>query len=317
MCIRDRVYVSNTEAHNEVRFEGPGMFGGSTVQGHLAETRITVLSSSGVVPRHLNKHIVYSDLPALTGVKDHSLSTPVGMAVSPDGDTLYVAAFGSAKIGVFSTAALENDTFDPVTDSANYISLTGGGPSGLVLDSARNRLYVLTRFDNTVSVVDLATHGETQRTALYNPEPASVVAGRPFLYDAVNTSSNGEASCASCHIFGDMDDLAWDLGNPDANVTANPIPINLAIAVTSGVFKLPAPINGTGNVADFHPMKGPMTTQTLRGLLGSGAMHWRGDRSNPPGTLALAFDENNSFNNFNVAFPNLLGRESEIDPADM
>ena len=315
--VSGNLYVSNTEAHNEVRFEGPGMFGGSTVQGHLAETRITVLSSSGVVPRHLNKHIVYSDLPALTGVKDHSLSTPVGMAVSPDGGTLYVAAFGSARIGVFSTAALENDTFDPVTDSANYISLTGGGPSGLVLDSARNRLYVLTRFDNTVSVVDLATHGETQRTALYNPEPASVVAGRPFLYDAVNTSSNGEASCASCHIFGDMDDLAWDLGNPDADVTANPIPINLAIAVTSGVFKLPAPINGTGNVADFHPMKGPMTTQTLRGLLGSGAMHWRGDRSNPPGTLALAFDENNSFNNFNVAFPNLLGRESEIDPADM
>ena len=30
------VYVSNTESRNEVRFEGPGVFGGSTVQGHLA-----------------------------------------------------------------------------------------------------------------------------------------------------------------------------------------------------------------------------------------------------------------------------------------
>ena len=37
------LYVSNTEARNEVRFEGPGIFGGSTVQGHLAESRITVL----------------------------------------------------------------------------------------------------------------------------------------------------------------------------------------------------------------------------------------------------------------------------------
>ena len=32
----------------------------------------------------------------------------------------------------------------------------------------------------------------------------------------------------SCHIFGDMDDLAWDLGNPDAAVTKSPIPINMA-----------------------------------------------------------------------------------------
>src|SRR5262249_58752283 len=203
-----KIYVSNTEAHNEVRFEGPGMFGGSTVQGHLAEARITVLSAAGVAPRHLNKHIDYSQLPALPGVKDHSLSTPVGMAVSPDGGTLYVAAFGSAKIGVFSTAALEADTFDPVADSANYIPLTGGGPSGLVLDAAHNRLYVLTRFDNTVSAVDLATHGETQRTAIYNPEPASVVAGRPFLYDAVNTSSNGEASRPSSPTLRAMRDLA-------------------------------------------------------------------------------------------------------------
>ena len=47
-----------------------------------------------------------------------------------------------------------------------------------------------------------------------------------MLYDATQFSGNGEASCASCHIFGDMDDLAWDLGNPDNAVTTSPIPIN-------------------------------------------------------------------------------------------
>jgi hypothetical protein len=114
-----------------------------------------------------------------------------------------------------------------------------------------------------------------------------------------------------------MDDLGWDLGNPDDDVKANPIPINLAIAITGNVIHLPTPINGTGKVNDFHPMKGPMTTQTLRGLLGSGAMHWRGDRSSPPGTAASAFDEVNSFNNFNGAFVALVGRDSQIDPADM
>ena len=311
------LYVSNTEARNERLFEGPGIFGGSTVQGHLAESRITIVSGTSVVPRHLNTHIDYDDLPAAAGVKDHSLATPTGIAVSPDGATLYVAAFGSSRIGVLDTAALAAGTFDPTVASAGYIPVSGGGPSGLVLDAPRGRLYVLTRFDDAVAVLDVASGTELAHLPLHNPEPASVVEGRPFLYDAVNTSSNGEASCASCHIFGDMDDLAWNLGNPDDAVKHNPIPVNLGIAIVSGFLTLPTPINGTGEVDDFHPMKGPMTTQTLRGLQGSGAMHWRGDRATPPGTAASAFDEENSFNNFNAAFVGLVGRDSEIDPADM
>ncbi len=133
------VYVSNTDAHNEVRFEGPGIFGGHTVQGHLAEARITVLAGSSVAPRHLNKHIDYSKLAGSAGfdpsAKTHSLSMPLDMAVTPDGNTLYVAAFGSSKIGVFATGSLEDDSFDPVAASANYIPVSGGGPSGLALDS--------------------------------------------------------------------------------------------------------------------------------------------------------------------------------------
>ena len=35
------------------------------------------------------------------------------MAVSSDGATLYVAAFGSSEVGVYDTHALENDTFVP------------------------------------------------------------------------------------------------------------------------------------------------------------------------------------------------------------
>ena len=45
-----KLYVSNTEAFNHVRFEGPGQFGGHTVQGHLAEARITVISGTNVTP---------------------------------------------------------------------------------------------------------------------------------------------------------------------------------------------------------------------------------------------------------------------------
>src|SRR5262249_40685492 len=43
--VSGKVYVANTEAFNLERFEGPGVFAGSTVRGHLQESRITVLGS--------------------------------------------------------------------------------------------------------------------------------------------------------------------------------------------------------------------------------------------------------------------------------
>src|SRR5216684_3298712 len=322
--VSGHLYVSNTESRNQNRFEGPGVFAGHTVQGHLAEARISVISGSAVTPIHLNKHIDYSKLAGSPGfdpaAKQHSLSMPLDMAVSGNGKTLYVTAFGSSRIGVFDTAALENNTFDPVTASANYLSVSGGGPSGVVLDEARNRLYVLTRFDDSVKVIDLAAKAEIAQLPLPNPEPASVVQGRPMLYDATRFSGNGEASCASCHIFGDMDDLAWDLGNPDNTVTSNPIPINFgdqaSIDLGKVLFNFRGPINGTGNPNVFHPMKGPMTTQTLRGLKNSGAMHWRGDRSN--GFFGIdPVDSNLSFNNFIVAFQGLVGSVDQPSAAEM
>ena len=297
--VTGKVYVTNADARNETRFEGPGIFGGSTVQGHLAEYRITVLDGSSVLPRHLNKHIDYSIRPAPAGVKDNSLATPLDMAITSDGSTMYVAAFGSSKIGVFNTSEIENNTFTP--NSANHISVTGGGPSGVVLDETRHRLYVSTRFDNGISVINTDTRTEIDHPSLYNPEPASILNGRRFLYDAYFTSSNGEAACASCHIFGDFDSLAWDLGNPDDTVLHNPNPFRV------GPFIDP----------DFHPMKGPMTTQSLRGMANHGPMHWRGDRTggNDPGGDPL--DSNAAFNKFNVAFAGLLGRTGPLSTSDM
>jgi len=314
------VYVSNTDSKNTTRFEGVG-FGGETVQGHLAESRITTIRGGMVNPVHLNKHINYKILaghPAFDPTTaSHSLATPTDMQVSHDGSTLYVAAFGSSKIGVFKTAELENDTFNPVTESSNYISVSGGGPAGIVLNEAQDRMFVLTRFDDSLKVIDLASKNEIQAVSLPNPEPASVIQGRPFLYNA-NLSANGEAACASCHIFGDKDELAWDLGQPASGATSDPISINLAIgAQFPTVFgNFQGKVNGTGATAIFHPMKGPMTTQTLRGLANSGAMHWRGDRSvGQTGTSAT--NENVSFKNFIVAFQSLLGAAQEPSLADM
>jgi DNA-binding beta-propeller fold protein YncE len=322
--VSGHIYVSNTDSQNQVRFEDPKRTAGHAVTGHLAESRITVIADQSVTPIRLNKHINYSLLPGDPGFDpseaQHSLATPVDMAVSADGRTLYVAAFGSGKIGVFDTTALESNSFDPTAASASYITLSGGGPSGVVLDQARNQLYALTRFDNAVKVVDLGSRGEVASVALSNPEPAAVIKGRPMLYDARPFGSNGEASCSSCHTFGDKDELAWDLGNPNGKVTSSPIPVNLgdplSISLGTLLFGVTTPINGNNNVNVFHPMKGPMTTQTLRGLAHAGAMHWRGDRANGVFGVA-ATDENLSFNNFQVAFQGLLGTVNQPTTAQM
>jgi sugar lactone lactonase YvrE len=323
--VSGKIYVTNTESPNLTMFEGPGIFAGSTVQGHLSESRITVLnpSNGGVDAQHLNRHINYSLLHTSSGANHalinaqgaHSLATPLQPVVSSDGATLYLAAFGSSKIGVFSTAAIEDanfeTNFDPTTASANYITTTGGGPAGLALDEANNRLYVLTRFDNTVHVINPTTKATLASFPLQNPEPTSVVTGRPFLYDAQQTSANGEASCASCHIFGDNDNLAWNLGNPDDGTSTNPQP-------SASGFLPPA--------TTFHPMKGPMTTQTLRGMATHGAMHWRGDRAsgffgtdacNNSSPSNSPCNEDLSFRNFIVAFEGLVGKQGTISGLQM
>jgi DNA-binding beta-propeller fold protein YncE len=305
------LYVANTEAQNQVRFEGTRPASGpgstfSTVLGHQHETRITIInpSNSAVTPRHLNKHINYSVSPAPASVRANSLALPREIVVKADGSELYLAASGSGKIGVFQTSALENDSFVP--DAASHIPVTGGGPTGLVLDETRDQLYALTRFDNGVSVINLATRTERQHYLLPNPEPAAIVDGRVFMQDANLTSSNGEAACGSCHVDGDLDSLAWDLGNPLDSVLNNPQTFAIG------------PINNPPQIySNFHPLKGPMTTQTLRGMANHGSMHWRGDRTggNDPGGSAL--DEDAGFKKFNVAFPELLGRSAPLSEAEM
>ncbi len=298
------LYVSNTDARNRVRFEGPGERA-TTVRGHIAANRITAIRGDTVTPNHLNPHVDFGlpegeSIPP--GDKALSLAQPMDMAVSPDGKTLYVAAFGSNRVAAIPTSQLESGSYSP--DAGRQVEVPGGGPAGLALSADGRRLFVLSRYANQVSAIDTANLTVQQTVAMYTPEPEVFQRGRRLLYDADLTSSNGTASCGSCHIFGDVDGLAWDLGNPDGTMTDN----------TNAFVPLRFPTQGV-----FHPMKGPMTTQTFRGIADSGPMHWRGDRTGqnraevkgePESLEAAAFKE------FNPAFVGLVGREEEL-PDDM
>jgi YVTN family beta-propeller protein len=273
----------------------------------------------------LNKHIDYSKCcaPIPNDENATSVAFPQDLTISGDGSTLYVAAFGSSEIAVYDTAALENDSFVP--DTRQQIPVKGGGPSGVVLDESRNRLYVLTRFDNSLSVIDTESRKEIRHVAMFNPEPKSIVEGRRFLYDASFTSSHGDSACASCHVFGDFDSLAWDLGDPDGDEAPNTGPFVPGSEPEIGFFLL----RGAAENPHFRPMKGPMTTQSLRGMDNHGSMHWRGDRTGGNDANGLpnagpnvqpnggSFNEDVAFRKFNVAFTGLNGRHAMLSDSDM
>src|SRR5439155_25127007 len=160
------------------------------------------------------------------------------------------------------------------------------GPRGLALNAGAQRLYVLNRIANTLSIVDTAANTVLKEIPVgsYDPTPTTIREGRGFLYDS-KLSGNGTMACAACHIDAEMDLIAWDLGDPTGSLQTNK-----------------TVLLGNTNTSTFHPMKGPMTTQTLRGLNTLDPFHWRGDRTN--------------FTHFNVAFPGLMG-DSALSTADI
>ena len=294
------IYISNTEALNHVRYEGSGERG-STLRGHFVENRITLIKDDTVEPRHLNKHLDYTTWFGDDYDRQISIADPQEMVVTADGETLYAVAFGSQKIVRFDTGELEEDSF--VANPSDQLLLSAGGPSGIVLDEERNQLYVFTRFNNGISVIDMKNFLEKETVTLCNPEPANIVEGRPFLYDATLTSGFGDASCASCHVFGDMDGLAWDLGNPDSEVLLNP---NDYAALN---YQLP-------EQRQLHPLKGPMVTQSMRGIADSGPLHWRGDRTGENREEGEPV-ESAAFKEFNGTFESLLARETGLSVEEM
>jgi len=342
-----KAFVANIEAINTNRFLSVPRLGlfpnpnpaegvaktadpatGKTLNGHLYESRISILEADGrVKARHLNKHIDYEVVPSPPGVKERSVADPQGLAFSPDGETLFVAALGSNKIVPFKRSELEDDSFEP--DASTHIQLSGdGGPTDMVLSPDGTRMFVYKRFDNAVATIDLETGSEIAVDPLFSSEPDEVKLGRKFLYDATLTSSNGEANCNVCHPAGDKDDLAWDLGSPFAGVSPNPNELvnpggaidpeqlaNLDPAFLENLGITPELIEAIlarGSITTYNPLKGPMTVLTLRGISDGGPMFWRGEASNEVDPL----DARANFQNFNMVFEALLGREAPLPQAD-
>src|SRR5262249_9109377 len=131
-----KLFVSNTEARNPVRFE-------PMLRGHPTESRISVVDGAAVRPVHLNPHIDFDVTPASPEEIAQSVAFPTDMVFSGDGATLYVAMLGSGTVAVLDAEQLEAGVV------SRGVIAVGDGPSGLALDEAHDRLFVMNRIGHS------------------------------------------------------------------------------------------------------------------------------------------------------------------------
>jgi DNA-binding beta-propeller fold protein YncE len=277
------ITVVGTDATNEIRYE-PNL-SGRFVRVHAASVNPATLASTVT---DLNPHLSYATSTIPQDQRNQAIGDPRAVVWTSAGTTAYVAGMGSNNVIVLDSTG---------TRASQPPIAVGEGPTGLALDESRDRLYVLNRFSGSVSIVNLSTSTEVGRLDLFDPTPTVIKVGRKHLYDTHKTSGLGQVACASCHVDARIDRLAWDLGDPSGTMQSlgsNNLGMNLP-----GLAPGSAPIP----FSNFHPMKGPMTTQTFQDIIGKEPLHWRGDRA--------------GLEAFNPAFIGLQGDDSNLTPVEM
>lgn len=267
------VTVVGTDATNEVRFE-------PVLNGVFLRVLLAVLppgAASAVVD--LNPHLDYTTSTLPKSQRTEALGDPRGIVWSEDGRRGWVSGMGSNNVVEIDSSGGRSG--DPIR--------VGQGPTGLAFDDQLGTLYVLNRFGASLSVVDVDTGRETQKVKFFDPTPKAIKKGRPHFYDTHKTSGLGHVACASCHVDGRTDRLAWDLGAPDGEMIS-------AAGRNSGLID-------DDVFSEWHPMKGPMTTQTMQDIVGKEPHHWRGDRR--------------GIEEFNPAFVGLLGDDRQLTRGQM
>ncbi len=269
------VTVVGTDATNEVRFE-------PNVNGRFLRVLMAVVDPKRPTSRKvhdLNPHLNYATPTVPQSLRNLSVGDPRGIAWNASGTRAYVTGMGSNNVVMVGPGGARLGQV-PV----------GEGPTGVVFDARRERVYVLNRFGASVSVLSAERHQELVRVPFFDPSPAAIKNGRKHLYNTHKTSGLGHISCASCHVDARMDRLAWDLGDPAGTVKSLDGQ-NLGMNLPMPAFE------------PWHPMKGPMTTQTLQDIIGKEPLHWRGDRA--------------SLEEFNPAFEGLQGDDAQLTPKEM
>jgi YVTN family beta-propeller protein len=265
--VSGQIAVVGTDATNERRFEP--VLNGVFLRVNLA--LVDPITRTNRI-RDLDSHLNYITRTLPPAQRALSIADPRGIQWNSAGTRAYITGMGSRNL-VIVDANGNRVNPQPVE--------LGEGPTGMALDESRARLYIWNRFSSSISVLNTSTATVITNVPVFDPTPEIIRKGRPHLYDARKTSGLGITACASCHVDGRTDRLAWDLGDPAGNLATN---------------------TNAGRI--FHPMKGPMVTQTFQDIITpffggfariEQSLHWRGDRNN--------------LEEFNVTFTNLQAND--------
>src|SRR5205085_8679859 len=97
---------------------------------------------------------------------------------SPDGNRVYLSSFATNKLGVF----------DANTGALLSRVATVAGPTGVLPDPARARIYVVGRFRNQLQTLSSASFASQSVVGIgFDPTPDDIVNGRKF-FSAGSTS---------------------------------------------------------------------------------------------------------------------------------
>lgn len=250
------LWVANTDANNRIRME-------YNLTGTAVRNLITVVN--GQPGGSVKAQVELS--PPVTAT-NHSQPHVIQFYQGSTGAKGYVATLGTASVIVFDAT------------NGNFLSeiQTQNMPGGLAIDEQKDWLFVYSRDSKDIEAFDIANNHQSLGVvggALYDPEPPIAAAGRLLLYDArpASGAGSGLVSCSSCHVFGDVDQLAWDLGNSQGGMSYSFPALHGQIG--SGYEN---EIVASVDIPLHSPMKGPLVTQSLRGMKGTAPFHWRGDR---------------------------------------
>ncbi len=211
--------------------------------------------------------LVVSDLNDTVGM-DEELSGPWSLTFGSDG-VGFISGTMTDNVHVLGTyGARLGIVTVPEGSIPRYVALSPDWP-------ATKNVFVhcwgtnkVERFDLTSSYT-ASTSDHTYDLGI-DPAPDIVREGRAIFYDA-HLSADNIKSCNTCHFDGGADQLAWTLSD------------------------LP------------RDNKGPMVTQLLTNIEGTGPFHWRGERAR--------LDEFNKTDHTS-AFAGLIGTECPLSPSE-
>ncbi|HMD16801.1 MAG TPA: beta-propeller fold lactonase family protein [Terriglobales bacterium] len=150
-------------------------------------------------------------------------AVPFGVAIAPDKSKVFVSAAGSDNITVVNVPALLKfihatpSVANDLSASANYVTAripVGRNPRGIVLSPDGKRLYVATRMDDKIAVIDTKTAKVVASFDLGGPKEISPMRRGEQIFNSARFAFQGQFSCANCHLDATFDGLQWDL-EPD------------------------------------------------------------------------------------------------------